>query len=181
MLAKKQKKITVDNFLNMKFTDDNIYELIDGFIMMSPRPSEKHMIVQSNIVTEINLYFKSRKKHCRAIFENMLKSDDYSYIIPDVMVKCADENNDNILTDKPFIVIEVLSPSNMSNDLIVKLNKYKDLEIPEYWIVDPKSKEITVHDFVNNKSKRYYYHDDEKQITSNIISDMQINIEDIFR
>jgi Uma2 family endonuclease len=44
----------------------------------------------------------------------------------------------------PIVVVEVLSPSTKSTDLKEKRSEYADRRIPEYWIINPISKEITV-------------------------------------
>ena len=45
----------------------------------------------------------------------------------------------------PDIVIEVLSPSTARNDRIVKYRLYERAGVPEYWIVNPETKIVTVH------------------------------------
>ena len=47
----------------------------------------------------------------------------------------------------PDLVIEILSPSSRSKDQLLKLYKYSNAGVREYWIVDPKYKIVTVHRF----------------------------------
>lgn len=44
----------------------------------------------------------------------------------------------------PFLVVEVVSPSTKSDDYRSKPSEYALLEIPEYWIVDPIQKIVTI-------------------------------------
>jgi Uma2 family endonuclease len=46
--------------------------------------------------------------------------------------------------DGADLVMEILSPSNRSHDLVTKRADYARGGIPEYWIIDPKDETITV-------------------------------------
>jgi Uma2 family endonuclease len=44
----------------------------------------------------------------------------------------------------PVLVVEVLSPNTTHHDLVRKRDLYARASVPEYWIVDPEAKSITV-------------------------------------
>ncbi|WP_366846424.1 Uma2 family endonuclease [Clostridium sp.] len=45
----------------------------------------------------------------------------------------------------PQLVVEVLSPSNADDDLIVKKDLYEKYGVPEYWIISPMSKKVWIY------------------------------------
>jgi Uma2 family endonuclease len=47
----------------------------------------------------------------------------------------------------PALVVEVLSPGTSHVDRGVKLNAYEKAAVEEYWLVDPRSRSITVYSF----------------------------------
>jgi Uma2 family endonuclease len=49
------------------------------------------------------------------------------------------------LSVRPTLVIEVMSPSTRTIDLVEKAEDYALAGIPEYWAVDPEHKELIVH------------------------------------
>ena len=49
------------------------------------------------------------------------------------------------------LVMEVVSPDNRGRDLVIKRREYAQAGIPEYWIVDPQEREITVLTLTNGK------------------------------
>ena len=63
---------------------------------------------------------------------------------PDIVIVSA-ENKSIIKEDAihgiPDMLIEILSPSNSDHDLIQKKDLYEKCGIPEYWIVNPETKE----------------------------------------
>ncbi len=44
----------------------------------------------------------------------------------------------------PDLVIEFVSPSSVSYDRVTKLNWYRDIGVPEYWIIDVTSEQRTM-------------------------------------
>lgn len=63
---------------------------------------------------------------------------------PDIVLVLA-ENKSIIKEDAihgiPDMLIEILSPSNADHDLFRKKNLYEKFGIPEYWIINPETKE----------------------------------------
>ena len=105
-------------------------EKIDGKIYLMATPSDEHRDVQGNLSMIFNNYFRQNKKRCVARFEAHLNMDINNYFEPDLMVFCY-EHSRHI----PLIVIEVLSKSTRGRDLGVKMEKYAQLGIKEYWII----------------------------------------------
>lgn len=42
------------------------------------------------------------------------------------------------------LVVEVISPSNRAHDIDIKRAEYAAAGIPEYWLIDPDEKDVTV-------------------------------------
>ena len=74
-------------------------------------------------------------------------------------------------------MFEILSPSTRQRDLRVKVVKYEEMGVKEYWIIDPKVKTVTVHDFVNDTAETYGVHDTIKSLAHPEIS---IAVETLF-
>ena len=54
--------------------------------------------------------------------------------------------------------MEVLSPSTAKRDRTEKLEIYQSQEIPEYWIVDMKKREIQIYDLDYDENDVPKYH-----------------------
>ncbi|SEU23222.1 Uma2 family endonuclease, partial [Enterocloster lavalensis] len=59
----------------------------------------------------------------------------------------------------PDFVAEILSPSSRSRDCLLKLIRYREAGVREYWIVDPERETVTVYDFAENKVGSYTFGD----------------------
>ena len=165
---------SMEEFLTMPKQEGWNYELIDGMVMMSPRPAAMHQFISGNLYSELRHKLKGSK--CLPIPEIDLVLKDNN-LIPDLMVICNEDIRDMKRYEKPpLIAIEIISPSSSSRDHITKRHKYEQLGIQEYWIVSPEEKCITVFDFVNKKEAMYC----EGTVKSFVLPEVEINLEDIF-
>lgn len=169
------KKCSLDDFNNLVTKDEIKYELIDGIVLMSPRPNIKHQKVMSNLHFGLKTYLKG--KQCEAFTEIELQFKD-NVIIPDISVICNLENT-NIQRYKksPEIVIEIISPSSRYTDTFTKLYKYELMGVKEYWIANPETNSITIYNFKNETSIEFFNMD---KITSAVFDDLSINLSEIF-
>ena len=78
-------------------------------------------------------------------------------IQPDVLVVC-DRNKlkNGRLFGAPDFVVEILSPSSRKKDSYIKLVKYSNADVREYWLVDPDKKRVVVYDFANDELAKGY-------------------------
>ena len=77
----------------------------------------------------------------------------------------------------PDFIIEIVSPSNPTDDYIRKLYYYQNYGVREYWIVDPRRKTVTVNYFARNIISVPYPFD--SIIKVNIYEDLFINFSEI--
>ena len=173
-VAKPLEIKTLTEFEAMPKEEGWNYELIDGLVMMSPRPTAKHQVINGNLYSELR--HKLKGSRCIPIPEIDLVLEGNN-LIPDLMVICNEDITDMKRYEKPpLIAIEIVSPTSASRDHIIKRRKYEQLGIQEYWIVSPEEKCITVFDFVNKNEEMYC----EGTVTSFVLPEVVINLEDIF-
>ncbi|MCL2096034.1 MAG: Uma2 family endonuclease [Oscillospiraceae bacterium] len=140
-------------------------EKINGRVYLMARPSGKHGDVQYNIASIFNSHFRKRKSKCTAKMEAQYDIDEDNYVIPDIMVFCYHRDK-----NLPMIVVEILSRWSRNNDLTVKMKKYAEVGIKEYWIVDWMHQTIDIYilndDKVYDLYKSYFYFsEDDKELS----------------
>lgn len=131
MTALKSDKMTVDEFLEWCLTQEERYELVDGLPQMMTGARKAHDRAMRRGLLALSA--KLRGGPCEAF------SDDIAVIIPggqtrraDVVVDCGPSNDDDMRASKPVLVIEVLSPSTRSYDLLRKTAEYKTVPSLRY-------------------------------------------------
>ena len=167
-MAQEIDLVTPEEFETMEKDERFNYELIDGIVMMSPSPSREHQRISIKIAHKLMNSLENTS--CQPLYEYNIRINDNSFK-PDLMVFC-DEN-----ADLPEIVFEILSPSTRYKDLTIKTLKYEEAGIEEYWIIDPKVKTVTVHDYINQTAETYAVGD---TIHSKARPEIIIAVADIF-
>lgn len=75
-------------------------------------------------------------------------------VAPDLAIIC----NPSKLDEKgclgaPDLIMEIISPTSVKTDRVLKFNIYESAGVKEYWIVEPEGKVINV--FKLGENKRY--------------------------
>ena len=140
-------------------------ELIDGQMYMMAPPNYLHQKIVGELHTAINNFIKSRNGSCETIiapFAVFLTADNINYVEPDISVIC-DKNKltDDGCNGAPDWVIEVVSSSTRSRDYGIKLFKYRNSGVREYWIINPMTRIVNVFDFEHDKGTSQYTFDEE--------------------
>jgi len=178
------KKLTYADYADWE-NDGNRYELIDGVAYMMSAPSATHQRILIKFCRLFGDFLDD--KPCEvfvAPFDVCLfgkGDDDENAVQPDVLVICDDKKleNDKYCNGAPDLVIEILSPSTSQFDRIVKMDKYMQAGVREYWITDPDDKSITVHLLENGKYVIRKYSESDI-ISVNILEGCKIKLNDIF-
>ena len=148
-VTSKPKKYTLEDYYALP--DERRVELIDGVFYDMSAPTIEHQ----TILGDMHLLFREcADQHgmpCHVLLSPLdvrLDKDDYTMVQPDLVVFCHDYDiHDRYYEGAPDLLVEILSPSTRSKDLLLKLNKYSNAGVREYWIVDPKYRTVTVHYF----------------------------------
>ena len=158
-------------------------ELIDGDMYMMAPPSRIHQELVMELSATIRDYVKSKEGSCKvypAPFAVFLNADDRNYVEPDVSVICdRDKLNNKGCVGAPDWIIEIVSPSSQRMDYLIKLVKYHEVKIREYWIVNPKTKTIHVYSLEGDEDFSLFAFNDS--ITSKIFKDLTICIDDLLK
>lgn len=178
-LQSQPEVITLEQYESLP--DEKRMEVFDGIVYDMASPSQIHQSISMQLSTVINNYILHKKGPCSifsAPFDVKLSDSPLIIVQPDIMVVC-DKNklDEKRCNGAPDFIIEIVSPANPSDDYIRKLYYYKNYEVREYWIVDPRRKVITVNYFENNIVSVQYPFD--SVIKVNIFDDLLINFSDI--
>lgn len=138
---KKVSGLTYADLLQLP-EDNKRRELFDGELIVSPSPRFVHQTAVGNV-------FRALRNVCTD--EMAVVPGPYDWLVdahnvyePDVLVARRDDFTDRNLPVPPLLAVEILSPSNRSNDLVRKRNAYAKAGLTNYWIVDPDIPSITV-------------------------------------
>ena len=135
-------------------------ELIDGVIYDMGAPSTLHQMIVLSLCYTIQNQIHGRGGKCRVFVSPLdvqLDSDNWTMVQPDMFILCdPNKLTDRCVVGAPDFVAEVLSPSTRAKDYILKLRKYKEEGVREYWIIDPEKERVLVYHFEREEQPREY-------------------------
>jgi Uma2 family endonuclease len=135
----------------LEWDEDARYEIIDGKAYMITAPSRIHQEISMALSAMLYNYLEG--KPCKVylapfsvrLFPEADQSDD-TVLQPDITVVCDPSKlDDRGCNGAPDFIIEIISPSTVRQDRIVKFNKYREAGVREYWIADPGEKVVTAY------------------------------------
>lgn len=162
-MSKRQGEFTVEDWYN--FPEDMWVELIDGVIYDVNSPSIKHQVIDTQLFSALHQYIAEKGGDCVPLVAPVsvqLDADDKTMVVPDFLVVCnRDLITENCIVGAPDFVAEILSRSSKTRDRIVKLRKYREAGVREYWIIDPWKRAVSVYFFEEEGIVRIYGFEDK--------------------
>lgn len=155
-------------------------ELIDGKIYSMASPTLTHQDLLGWLNMRIRQYIMEKGGPCRVLpapFAVYIKDDDYNYVEPDISVICEPGKLDEKgCHGAPDWVLEIVSPSSRAMDYIRKCSLYEEAGVRDYWIIDPKERQIMVYDFEHGKAKKYAF---SERVKAGIYEDLVLDFGEV--
>ncbi len=142
--------LTTDDLTALPDDDGNIYELIEGELIVSSAPSLTHQRVIKNLTRDLANYLEQNPTG-EVVPTPGVIFDGHNSVIPDI-VSVTNEQLERIGSEPhiklaPALAVEVVSPGreNARRDRVRKLRAYGKFGVGEYWVADPGAKSIEVY------------------------------------
>jgi Uma2 family endonuclease len=126
--------VPVDVYLHSSYEPDAEY--VDGMIEERPMGEFDHSSWQAAILRWFCLHAK--EWNIRALASLTVRVAATRYRVPDVTVLDRSLPIEQIITRPPLAVFEVLSPEDTLQRLKRKLEDFRNMGIPEIWVIDPE-------------------------------------------
>jgi Uma2 family endonuclease len=127
------QRVPVEVYLATSYRPDCDY--VDGEVLERNLGTFDHAFVQGLLVKLFLNHGGDWK--CLAIPEQRIRIDAERYRIPDVCVLRKSALREQIVTQPPFICIEILSPEDRLMRMRERVDDFLELGTEHVWIVDP--------------------------------------------
>ncbi|MCR5160949.1 MAG: Uma2 family endonuclease [Lachnospiraceae bacterium] len=146
--VKKKGGYTLDDYYALP--DEQRVELIDGVFYDMAAPAVIHQKILGELFILFRECINAHKAQCDVYLspcDVRLDRDNRTMVQPDLFVICGSYDLDARAFDgAPDLTLEILSPSTRAKDMLLKLHKYQNAGVKEYWIVDPEHNTVLVYD-----------------------------------
>ncbi len=126
--------------------DGNRYELVDGLLLVSPSPTERHQRGLGALFVLLHVAAPPGVRVYGAPLD--VRLSQRVQVQPDILVVKDGPPRDK-LDRLPLLCVELLSPGTRHHDLVLKRRAYEREGIASYWLVDlltPSLRVLELHD-----------------------------------
>lgn len=174
----------------LTWPEDERWEIIDGVAYLQAAPSPVHQEILVSLLTQFYNYLsgKSCKVYpapfgVRLTRDDVKQNEDIRKVVePDITIVCDTSKIDEQgFKGVPDMIVEIISPSSIKMDKLIKFYKYEQAGVKEYWIVEPEGKLVSVFTLQDNqKYGRPDMYTDEDKIKVSIFPDLTIDLKPVF-
>ena len=179
--------VTYEEFLELTEASEQRFELIDGVVYNLAAPFYGHQHAVGEIYGTFYIWFKDKK--CTPLTSpfdvTLMKSEDNICVVqPDILVICDNDKIDKEGRYKgvPTLVVEILSESTRSKDMLKKLDLYRHCGVREYWLADPKNKLVHIYILEKNEitDSMVFQKDAQEYAESAYFDGLKVSLKDVF-
>jgi Uma2 family endonuclease len=143
-----QGEWTYEDYLRLP-DDGNRYEVIRGVLYVTPAPIPKHQLAVVKLVRFFDVFVSDNDLGVvlAAPIDVKLPLGIANPVQPDVVVFLKGNEprwEMSYYQGTPDLIVEVLSPGTRRRDRTIKMDAYRDVGVPEYWLVDPDARTVAV-------------------------------------
>jgi len=151
-------------------------EYIDGRVYAMAGAGYNHNCIAANILRKFGNHLEGTP--CATFMADIKVKLGKDYVYPDVLVDCSKMRGDDVFSNAPVIIVEVLSRSTRKTDTTTKLIRYINLpSLQEYVLIEPDIVSVQVLRRSNNWLSEYFFLGDE--VTFESIG-LTLPVEDIY-
>ena len=141
-------RLSFEEFLRLP-DDDNSYELNEGELLVTPSPTPSRNVVRIRLTLAIKSFVKGHDlglvldETDFRLAPNTVRRPDVAFLSRQ-MLKGFDFDRSPI-EGAPTLAIEIISPSNSAQDMLLKVHQYIDAGCQAVWVFYPLLSLVVVH------------------------------------
>lgn len=171
---------TVEKYLQLDTS--RAIEFIDGFLEFLPMPDEIHQDLIEYIYLAVKAVLQRRGNGVAKFSPFKVRVAESRFREPDVCVLLdrEDRRRGQEYWAGADIVFEVVSPDRPQRDYEEKRADYAAAGIPEYWIVDPRTRTVTLLELVGGAYAERGVYTAADIVTSGVLEGFRLPVYECF-
>ena len=169
---------------------NQLYEVIDGVMVMCPAPTIEHQWLIANLTDQLRPFVKKRKLGAvlAAPLDVLVRRAPLRTRQPDVLFISFERSGQTLaeLRKMPFLeiapdlAVEILSPSDRRGVLSGKLQDYCKIGVRECWLVSPEAETIEVLRLSAAGATRVHLFGAGDTLRSEVLPDFKMKVDAVF-
>ncbi|MDR1900996.1 MAG: Uma2 family endonuclease [Treponema sp.] len=185
ILSDEDRRFTYADYKAWELDTGERYELIGGKAYAMAASNDAHQGISGEIFRQMANYLYGKPCKVRPapydvrLFYEEDEGDD-TVVQPDISVICDEKKRGaEGCRGAPDLIVEILSPSNTSEEYVRKFNLYLKAGVREYWIVAPELKILQVFELQDGVYRGTVY-DSTATVSSKVLEGFSVTLSDVF-
>lgn len=180
-----QGQWTEGEYLRLTESTNKLVELTDGNLRVLEMPTTAHQLIVEFLLDVFQAFVKPKGLGLILFAPLRVKIRNRKFREPDLVFMLA-EHADRMGNDYwtgADLVVEIVSDSKegRKRDLQEKREDYAEAGVPEYWIVDPVEKRITVLTLANGRYVTFGEYSTEQIAASKLLPGLSVDVAATFQ
>ncbi|BAY10378.1 Uma2 family endonuclease [Calothrix sp. NIES-2098] len=142
-------KLTFEEYLNYDDGSGFHYELVDGKLELMNPPTIEHFLIVAFLDTAFTAEINRLSLPWLTFRETGTRTGKNKSRLTDLCVVTQEQAREllkvsAVFETPPLLIVEVVSPDSIKRDYRYKRSEYAAVDVPEYWIVDPLERKISL-------------------------------------
>ncbi|MDR0553839.1 MAG: Uma2 family endonuclease [Treponema sp.] len=173
------------DYKNWELDEGERYELIHGTAYAMAAPNDEHQAIAAELTAQFVVFLRGKPCKVRpAPYDVRLfyaeDESDSTVVQPDISVICGDDKRGpEGGRGAPALIVEILSPSNTSEEYVHKFNLYLEAGVREYWVVSPLHKTVLVF-LLQEGAYRGTVFGSTATISATVLEGLTVNLGEVF-
>ncbi len=133
--------VSVQEYLTSMYEPDCDY--VDGEVVERNVGEYDHSSIQVLLIAL--LLDAARQQSIRVKSELRMRVSSTRYRIPDVLVMLKSQRVEPVLTEPPFLCIEIVSPEDRMSRITERVRDYLTFGVQYVWVIDPQTRTAWQH------------------------------------
>jgi Uma2 family endonuclease len=183
--AGEARRFIYADYKNWELDKGERYELIHGTAYAMTAPNDEHQAISVEMCRQMANYLRGKPCKVRpAPYDVRLfyaeDESDSTVVQPDISVICGDDKRGpEGGRGAPALIVEILSPSNTSEEYVRKFNLYLEARVREYWVVSPLYKTVQVF-LLQEGAYRGTVFGSTATVPSSVLEGLTVNLGEVF-
>jgi Uma2 family endonuclease len=133
--------VPLSEYLNTSYRPDCDY--LEGELLERNVGEWDHARLQGLLIR----YLSNREKQLGILVvpEQRVQVKARRFRVPDITVLAGPRPAGGIITEPPFLCVEILSPDDRFTEMRERVGDYLDFGVPNVWVIDPRTKLANVY------------------------------------
>lgn len=181
--SRKRQRVLLTPEEEEKILSSSEYEIVDAELYQRPIPNPAHSRIQIKVGSKLlafaeehNLGMVYTECHFQ-LKKNLTRVPDIAFVSFERFPPDGEPTGSRWLI-QPDLAIEIVSPSDVLNEVFEKIDEYFEARVKQVWLVAPEQKILTIY---RSRKNATILTEEDEFISEDVLPGFKLRLSDIFQ